>query len=151
MVYPPIAADAEDGRFWYSVDVVLPPDADATLRSHVEQDASSSWTIAIHGALYRYRATLWSPEALRAELMHRIQEGLDDVEAGRTVEATPEFWENLHHRARENLARMATLRAQGRLGNLLLPRELWQFIHDEIAAGRSKTPSEIVCAAMPYL
>ncbi|MGH2632277.1 MAG: hypothetical protein ACRDG3_02600 [Tepidiformaceae bacterium] len=32
-----------------------------------------------------------------------IQEAVDDVEAGRTVEATPEWWDGIKHRGRERL------------------------------------------------
>jgi len=151
MVYPPVAVAGEDGRYWYSVQVELPSEVDAAIRAYLEQDQCSSWTIAIHGALYGYRATLWSQEALRAEFSALVQAGLDDAVAGRTIEVTPEFWENFERRALDSLEKMRGLRAEGRLGNLLLPRELWEFIQGEIASGKFDTPTDIVCAAMRYL
>jgi hypothetical protein len=43
------------------------------------------------------------------------------------------------------------LRAAGQLGNLLLPKKLYEFIGAEITNGHSSTPSDVVVAAMPYL
>ena len=38
-----------------------------------------------------------------AEVNVMIQEGADDIEAGRTVEATPEWWDGIAHRGRERM------------------------------------------------
>ena len=150
-IFPPVVVAGDDGRHWYSVDVALPPEVDAAIRVYVEQDECMTWTTAIHGALYGYRATIWSPGALEAEYADLIQARLADVQAGRTIEVTPEFWADIERRGRENLVRMRALRAEGRLGNLLLPQELWEFIGSEIASGQFNTPTDVVCAAMPYL
>mgnify|MGYP002624946811 CR=1 FL=1 len=42
-------------------------------------------------------------EAGRAKLEAMLQEGLDDIERGDVIEATPEFWEQLRAKARANV------------------------------------------------
>jgi hypothetical protein len=67
--------------------VDLPADVEATINAQVEHDDALSWALAIHGALYGYRATRWTKEALRAELEETLREGLQSE----TLADTPTF------------------------------------------------------------
>jgi hypothetical protein len=147
MIYPPVAVQGDKGRLWYSVQVDLPADVEAAINAQVEHDDGLSWTVAIHGALYGYRTTRWTKKALQAEFEAAILEGLK----GKSTPVTPAFWADLRTRAAANQQRIRELRATGQLGNLLLPKELYEFIGAEIASGRSNTPTDVVVAAMPYL
>ena len=150
-IYPPVAAGEKNNLLWYSVQIELPLDVEAGIEAHVAQGHSPSRTVAIHGALYGYRSTIWSREALAAELHAKLKEGLDDADAGRSVPDTPEFWKKLAMDCRAQAAARRELEAAGKLGNLLLPHELYDFIKEEIDTGKFSTPTEVVCAAMPYL
>jgi hypothetical protein len=67
------------------------------------------------------------------------------------IETTPEFWRNVQTKAIRRLKEVQKLTAAGRIGNLLLPKELYEFVSERIASGDCKTPTEVVCAPMPYL
>jgi hypothetical protein len=140
-----------DGLYWYSVHIELPDEVEATITHYLEQDEFACWTVALHGALYGYRSTVWSPEALRDELVAMTREAMDDVDAGRGSEVTPTFWEELARKCELQSQQVDELQRTGQLGNLLLPKELYAFMRDEIAAGKFNNPSEMICAVMPFL
>ena len=149
-ILPPIMLD-DRPLPWWSVNVDLPPEIDQEIRRYVEEDELTSWTLMIHGALYIYRSLFWTREQLRAELESMIEEGCRSAEQEGGREATPAFWKEFRQKAARNLERLDQLQAEGKVGNLLLPKELYEFIKERIASGACKTPTEVVCAAVPYL
>jgi hypothetical protein len=149
-ILPPVTVD--DRRHpWWSVNMDLPPEIDQEIRRYVEEDELTSWTLMIHGALYIYRTLFWTREQLRAELESMIEEGCRSAEQDGGREATPAFWEEFRQKAERDAERLDQLQAEGKVGNLLLPKELYEFVKERIAAGACNTPTEIVCAAVPYL
>jgi Arc/MetJ-type ribon-helix-helix transcriptional regulator len=148
-ILPPVTLD--DRLPWWSVHVDLPQEIDQEIRRYVEEDELTSWTLMIHGALYIYRTLFWTREQLRAELESMIEEGCRSAEQDGGREVTPAFWEEFRHKAERDAERLDQLQAAGKVGNLLLPRELYEFVKERIAAGDCNTPTEVVCAAVPYL
>lgn len=143
--------DEDRRRPTWSVKVDLPPEVDAEIRRYVEEDEPTSWTVMIHGALYIYRWQFWTKEELDAELREALEESIRSADEEGTIEVTPQFWEDLRKRGERHLKRMHALQAQGELGNLLLPKELYTFIVERIESGACRTPTDVVCAAMPHL
>jgi hypothetical protein len=149
-ILPPVTLD--DRRHpWWSVNVDLPLEIDQEIRRYVEEDELTSWTLMIHGALYIYRTLFWTQEQLRAELESMIEEGCRSAEKDGGREVTPAFWEAFRQKAERDAERLDQLQAEGKVGNLLLPKELYEFVQERIAAGVCNTPTEVVCAAVPYL
>lgn len=142
---------AAEENTWYSAEVELPAEAEATIAAYVAEHGPTSRTVAIHGALYGYRASIWTREAVVAELKAMLREGLDDVEAGRVTEDSDAFWDDVKRRGERSVRRVRELQASGALGSLLLPKELFDFIGHQIAAGRQSTPTDVVLASLPYL
>lgn len=149
-MFPPVPHPSRDDTM-YSVTVELPPHLEAELSRYVEADEMTSKTLLIHEALYVARATMWSQDALLNEVREKIDRGLQDLDSGRTVEVTPAYWERFRQQAERSLQAIRALQAQGHMGNLLLPVELYDFIAARIAAGAGETPTDIICAALPLL
>lgn len=80
-----------------------------------------------------------------------IAEGYRSTEEDGTSKVTPAFWKEFAQRAARNVERLNQLRAEGKVGNLLLPKELYEFVQERIASGACQTPTDVVCAAVPYL
>ena len=150
-IFPPMHLDADRRRPTWSVNVDLPPAIDAEIRRYMEEDDPTSWTVVIHGALYVYRWQFWTKEELDAELREAIEAGIRSADEEGTIEVTPQFWEDLVQRGERRIEQIHALHAQGELGNLLLPKELYDFILERIASGACQTPTDVVCAAMPHL
>jgi len=150
MIFPPVLLDADSRPVW-SVQVELPPEIDQEIRRYVAEDELTSWTLTIHGALYLYRTLFWTRERLNAELEGMIEEGYRSAEKGGGREASPAFWAEFRQRTARNAERLSQLRAEGKVGNLLLPQELYAFILERIESGQCRTPTDVVCAATPYL
>jgi Arc/MetJ-type ribon-helix-helix transcriptional regulator len=150
VVFPPVRLD-KDRRPTWSVNVDLPPEVDAEIRRYVEKDELTSWTVMIHGALYIYRWQFWTKEELGAELREAIEESIRSADEEGTIEITPQFWKDMKRRCRKNAERITELQGKGKMGNLLLPKELYEFVQERIGAGDCKTPTDVVCAAVPYL
>lgn len=149
-IFPPVTLDRESSPV-YSVNVALPPDIDTEIRRYVEEDQWTSWTVMIHTALYSYRAHVWTREQLDAEFHEMIEEGIRSADKGESVEATPQFWKRLEQTAERHVKAIRKLEAEGKVGNLSLPKELYGFVKERISAKVFSTPTEVVCAAMPYL
>jgi Arc/MetJ-type ribon-helix-helix transcriptional regulator len=150
MILPPITLD--DRRHpWWSVNVELPPEMDREIRRYVAEDEFTSWTLVIHDALYLYRTVFWTREQLRAEFEGMIEERSRSDELDEGSEVTPAFWEEFKRRAARNFERLHQLQAEGKVGNLLLPKELYEFVKERIASGDYATPTEVVCAAVAHL
>jgi Arc/MetJ-type ribon-helix-helix transcriptional regulator len=150
-IFSPVHLDEGRRRSTWSVNVDLPPEIEAEIRRYVEEDDPTSWTIVIHGALYIYRWQFRTKEELDAELREAIEAGIRSADEEGTIEVTPQFWEDLMQRGERNVDRIRALQAHGALGNLLLPKELYDFILERIASGACRTPTDVVCAAMPHL
>jgi Arc/MetJ-type ribon-helix-helix transcriptional regulator len=103
--------------------------------------------LVIEDALWRMRASEMTKEERKAEWIAEIQKGLDSLDSGEGVEATPEFWEEFERRC---LARYEWLKTQ-KLGNTLLADELYQYVQDKISSGQYANPTEVVCAALDRL
>lgn len=149
-IFPPVVLD-EESHLVFSVNVILPINVDAEIRRYVEEDQWTSWTVMIHTALYAFRAHVWTKEQLDAEFREMIEEGIRSADKGESVEATPQFWENLEQTAEQHVKMIRKLEAEGKIGNLSLPEELYEFVKERISAKVCGTPTEVVCAAMPYL
>lgn len=149
-IFPPLPRE-DDDRSIYSVNVDLPPELDDEIKRYVDADEMTSPTLIIHEALYYARAEIWSHEALQNELREKIEHGLRDIEAGNTIDVTPEFWNQLRERSTRSIKTIRELQAQGQVGNLLLPEELYEFVVERIASGAYETPSALVHAAIPLL
>ena len=145
-IFAPVAVpEDKSSRYWYSVQVTLPDDIEADVRRCLDARNDASKTTLIHEALYDYRATVWPNERLTAELKAALLEGLRDP--GDAIEATPQFWDALKRRARAHGKLTKQMQEQGTLGNLLLPKELYEFVQSEIHAGNSKDATKLVCNA----
>ena len=150
LIFPPMHFD-EDRRPTWSVKVDLPSEIEAEIHRYVEEDDPTSWTVVIHGALYIYRWQFRTKAELDAELHEAIEAGIRSADEEGTIEVTPQFWDDLVQRGERRIEQMHALQAQGALGNLLLPKELYAFILERIASGACQTPTDVVCAAMPHL
>jgi hypothetical protein len=150
-IFPPIHLSEERRRATWSVNVDLPADVEARLAEYEKEDECAVWTVMIHEALYVYRWEFWTKEALNAEVREAIEASIRSAETEGTIEATPEFWEEIRKRGERSIERIRALQASGEMGNLLLPKELHAFILERIESGDCRTPTEVVCKAMPYL
>ena len=145
-IFAPVAVpEDKNGRYWYSVQVTLPDDIEADVRRCLDARNDASKTTLIHEALYDYRATVRPNERLTADLKAALFEGLRDP--GDAIEATPQFWDALKRRARAHGKLTKQMQEQGTLGNLLLPKELYEFVQSQIHAGNSKDATQLVCNA----
>ena len=153
MIFPPVLlkADAETHRPICSVQVSLPAETDAEIRRYVKADEMTSWTVIIHEALYVYRRAFWTQEQLRAELVSEIEKGIRSTKEGKGTLVTPAFWKEFESRAEKRSKEINELTEQGKIGNLLLPKELYDFVKERISSGDSETPTDVICAALPFL
>ena len=147
MIHEPIKTDFADSESWYSVTVALPPEVDAELRSYAEADGDA-WTVQIHGALYQYRNSFMTKEEHTGEIKGLLEDALD---SGPGVEVTPDYWKSFRKKALERHQKIQALEAEGKIGNLLLPVELYEFVKAKTASREFYSPTELVLAAMPYL
>jgi hypothetical protein len=151
LIFPPVYLDEERRRPTWSVNVELPSDVEAELAEYEKEDEFAVWTVIIHEALYVYRWQFWTKEELNEEFREAIEEGIRSAETEGTIAVTPEFWEEFSKRGERNVKRTHALQAKGELGNLLLPEELYAFILERIESGECRTPTDVVCRAMPHL
>jgi hypothetical protein len=151
LIFPPIYLDEDRKRPTWSVNVELPPDVEGELARYQAEDECAVWTVLIHEALYVYRWQFWTKEELDAEIREAIEESIRSAETEGTIEATEDFWKELKQRAEQGVKRIHELQAKGELGNLLLPKELYEFILERLESGEPRTPTDVVCAAMPHL
>lgn len=149
-MFPPVLISKDAEPIW-SVRVNLPEETDAETRRYVEEDQLTSWTVMIHTALYSYRAHHWTCEELNAEICTLLQESIRNAAYSEVVDDSPAFWRELEHAAMRRLKATRQLEAEEKIGNLMLPKELYEFIEERMATGLFKTPTEVICAAMPYL
>jgi Arc/MetJ-type ribon-helix-helix transcriptional regulator len=147
----PLVTISEDGRPVWSVNVELPPKINAEIQRYVEEDKWTAWTVMIHGTLYLYRAHLWPRERLEAEFRDIIEERLKSVDRGEFTEVTPQFWKDFRRDVKRDGKRIRELQAEGKIGNLMLPQELYDFVKERMASGECKTPTDVIVAAMPHL
>ena len=150
LILPPVTVD-DRHHPWWSVNVYLPPEIDQEIRRYVAEGEFTSWTLVIHDALYLYRTLFWTREQLRTEFEGMIEERSRSTELDEGSEVTPAFWEEFKHRAARNVERLNQLQTEGKVGNLLLPRELYEFVKERIASGDCTTPTDVVCAAVTHL
>jgi hypothetical protein len=151
LIFPPVYLDEERERPTWSVNVELPPDVEAELAEYEKEDECAVWTVIIHEALYVYRWQFWTKEELDAEFREAIEESTRSAEAEGRIEVTPEFWKEFRKRGERNVKWTHELQVKGELGNLLLPKELYAFILERIESGECRTPTDVVCGAMPHL
>lgn len=105
-------------------------------------------TTIIHGALWEMRNRGKTRAEIRQELNDAIQEGVDSLNRGEGIRVTPAFWRRMRARVERDVARIKEAQAKGLLGNVLLPKELYEFVTDAIASGRFTSPTEVVCQAL---
>ena len=151
IIFEPIYLDEDRRRPTWSVNVKLPADVEEELAAYQAEDECSVWTILIHEALYVYRWQFWTKEELDAEIREAIEESIRSAETEGTIEATEDFWQELKQRAKQGGKRIHELQVKGELGNLLLPKELYEFVLERLESGECRTPTDVVCAAMPHM
>ena len=151
LVFAPVYVSEAHERATWSVNVALPVDVEAALARYINAEEARVWTTLIHEALYLYRRRFYSDEALAGELRNMLETRMRDMDDGHGIEITPAWRASFMERARQRFERMRELEAQGKLGNLLLPQELYAFIEERIASGECSTPTDVVCAAIPDL
>ena len=152
-MFPPISLkeDGEAARPIYSARVTLPAEVDAEIRRYVAEDEPTSWTVMIHSALYAYRRQFWTREQLKAELVSAVEEGLRSNKEGKGILVTPAFWKEFEARCDRRRKEIHELQEDGRIGNLLLPEELYAFVKERITSGDGTTPTDVVGTALSYL
>jgi Arc/MetJ-type ribon-helix-helix transcriptional regulator len=143
--------DEDKRRPTWSVNVELPAEVGRELAEYEKENEFAAWTLLIHEALYVYRWQFRTREELDAELRAAIEEGESSEEAEGAIEVTPDVWKNLRKTCERDAKRIHELTADGKLGNLLLPLELHAFIIERMESGECRTPTDVVCAAMPHL
>jgi hypothetical protein len=131
-----------------SIEVDLPEDVEAIIEAHEAPEEGSTWTTAIHGALWEMRTSALGRAAANSELEEELREALESLERGEGVEITAEWWEDLDVRAEQWSRQVAAARAQGLIGNLLLPEKLHAFVRAEIATGRFASATDVVSEAV---
>jgi hypothetical protein len=141
---------SEQGRAICSVQIDLPAEIDAEICRYTEEDQPTSKTVTIHSALYAYRRQCWTREQLRQEAIEAIERGLRSSEEGKGTLVTPQFWKKLWASCDKQQEEIKALRQAGKIGNLLLPEELYAFVSERINSGDCQTPTDVICAAMPY-
>jgi hypothetical protein len=149
-ILPPVII-SKDRRPVWSENVELPPAIDAEIHRYVKEDKWTVWTVMIHGALYLYRAAVWPKKKLDAEFNNMIEEALKSADRGEITEVTPQFWKDLKREVRRDGKRIRELTVEGKIGNLMLPEELYNFVKERMASGECQTPTHVVVAAMPHL
>jgi hypothetical protein len=151
LIFSPIYLDEDRRRTTWSVNVELPANVEEELARYQAEDECAVWTVLIHEALYVYRWQFRTQEELDAEIREAIEESIRSAETEGTIEATEDFWTELKQSAERGAKRIHALQAKGELGNLLLPKELYEFILERLESRESRTPTDVVCAAMPHL
>ena len=152
LIFLPVNLDEDDPRcLTWSVNVDLPTAIENEISAYTKQDEYSVWTVILHEALYVYRRQFWTEEQLKAEFEQEIEERIANSETEGGIEVTPAFWKSLMKRSKRRVKDIKKLQAEGELGNLLLPKELYAFILERIEAGTAITPTDVACSAMPFL
>lgn len=132
---------SDDFELPCSIDLFLPLRYERILEEIVSSGKEIVRTIAIHSALWQMRNREMTKEERLAEWRAEIQKGLD---SGPGIEVTPEYMEAMLRRCE---ARSQWLKTQ-KLGNTILPDELYQYIQDKIALRQFANATEVVCAAI---
>lgn len=132
-----------------SVNVSLPVRCEALIeRRLAAADARGqieSWTTIIHDALWEVRNRGKTKAERRRELEEAILEGIN---SGPGIPVTPAFWKNMRARLRRRHKKIEAARAEGLVGNLRLPKELFAFIQEETASGYFASATEVVREAL---
>lgn len=131
-----------------SLEVDLPADVEAIIAAHEAPEEGSTWTTVVHGALWEMRARALGRAAANRELEEELREARESLERGEGVEITPEWWQDLEVRAEQWSRQVNEARAQGRIGNLLVPEKLHAFVRAEIATGRFASATDVVSEAV---
>jgi Arc/MetJ-type ribon-helix-helix transcriptional regulator len=137
-----------------SVNIELPPETEAFIKQRIAAADTCGeievWTTVIHEALWKMRNAEKTQEELRRELEDALLEGVEELDSGQCIPGEKFFSElraNLPERHRE----LQEARAQGLIGNLLLPKELHAFVTEEVASGAFPSPTELVVEALRRL
>lgn len=137
----------EDDRFCFSVDVDLPEDVAAEYDRRAFGHELSSRTVEIHGALYVYRGSEMTVEEREAEFEDIIQRALD---SGPLIEDNEEFRRQIRNRCERRWDAIQRLTEDGKLGNLLLPEELYEFVLVKVRTGVHANPTDVIVAALAF-
>ena len=148
-IFPPVSIPGDSHLHpWFSVNVDLPEAVSAEYQHFANVDGSGSQTINIHGALYLYRASEMTEEEQHQELVAEIKKGLD---SGPGTEVNEQFWIKFKQDCYTRHEKLRELERAGKMGNLSLPEELYNFVVMKIRSGIHKNPTEVVIAALPFL
>lgn len=146
-VLEPVKID-EDGSLMWSVQIDLPETIRLELQGYADAEGHGAITLIIHAALYLYRCRFVSDDQRLAGLRAEIEEGMQSGDAG---EMTPAAWSEIKRRGQQRFKEVKAAQAAGRIGNLLLPPLLHQFIAERVAASDAASPTDVICAALPDL
>jgi len=132
-----------------SVNVSLPAECEDFIQHRVAAAEGRGrvevWTTVIHDALWQMR----NRGKTKAELRHELEEALlEGINSGPGIPVTPAFWKSMRARGRRQRKKIEAARAQGLVGNLLLPKELFTFIQEETASGRFASATDVVREAL---
>ena len=132
----------------YSVDVDLPAELEAELRSYAERDGNS-WTGQAERALILYHEEfLREPDEKAKNITWAIQR-LNDL-VPRKPPKKLSVRQKESYLARKNAA-ITELRTEVFAGNLVLERDLFEFVRRSVEDGSFSSASEMVIAALPLL
>jgi hypothetical protein len=132
----------------YSVDVDLPAELEAELRSYAQRDGNS-WTAQAERALILYHEKfLREPDEKAKSIAWAIQQLKELVPPRPPKKLSARQKES--YLARKNAA-IAGLRTEGFAGNLVLERDLFEFVRRAVEDGTFSSASEMVIAALPLL
>lgn len=146
-IFPPVLPCSQD-EFLYSVSVTLPAEAEEELQRNASQ-AGTSWAAAVNEALTLYRNAESAPPDEYARNVAWAIRQMEEL-------CPPPPVKKLSARQRERLRRrteeeISELRADGEIGNIILSRELYEFVRDKVEAGAFGSPTEVVVAAIRFL
>lgn len=131
-----------------SLDVTLPEDVEQLIAARVAPEKGDVWTTIIHGALWEMRTRHIGQDAARAELERELLEACASLDRDEGIEITPAWKAEFRARCAERSRHIARARAEGLVGNLLLPDALHRFVIEQVASGRFASASDLVSAAV---
>ncbi len=146
-IFPPILPCSQE-ELIYSISINLPAETDEEMHRFAIRDRVS-WTAMVNQALTLYREALRTPpdqnERNVAWVMRQLQELCPPTPA-KTLSLKQS--DRLRRRVEKEIAE---LRAAGEVGNVILSRELYEFVRDKVEAGVFDSPTEVVIAAIHFL
>ena len=144
-VLPPVQFQTTK-QMLFSIDVCLPAELNQELQRYADEDLSL-WEKKAEEALVFYRESFMTGDNYAHESILWIVRHLLALPEPPTV-LSPKKRRELYERAR---AEAAQLRADGRLGNLIVPEEVYEFVKSKMESGDFESATAVLVAAIPFL